>query len=73
MPGKARHRKVLGEAIRACRKARGLSQEKLAELADLHPNYVGEVERGDKTISVDALFRIATALKVKLRSLFNDV
>jgi transcriptional regulator with XRE-family HTH domain len=73
VPGKARHRKVLGESIRACRKARGLSQEKLAELADLHPNYVGEVERGDKTISVDALFRIATALKVKLRSLFNDL
>jgi XRE family transcriptional regulator, regulator of sulfur utilization len=64
---------VLGESIRAHRKTLGLSQEKLAELASLHPNYVGEVERGDKTISVDALFRIATALKVKLRSLFNDL
>jgi transcriptional regulator with XRE-family HTH domain len=73
VPGKARHRKILGESIRTCRKARGFSQEKLAELADLHPNYVGEVERGDKTISVDTLFRIATALKVKLRSLFNDL
>ena len=47
-----------------------MSQEKLAEKAELHPNYIGEVERGEKTISVDALMRIASALKISVRELF---
>jgi XRE family transcriptional regulator, regulator of sulfur utilization len=63
------HRKILGEALRSERKAAGLSQEKLAEKSDLHPNYIGEVERGEKNISVDALVQIARALKVSLTKL----
>ena len=42
------HRKVLGRTIRQHRNRRQISQEKLAELADLHHNYVGELERGEK-------------------------
>jgi len=38
------YRKVFGEAIRAYRKKAGLTQEKLGELADMHHNFVGEVE-----------------------------
>ena len=64
---------MLGEAIRTARKAVGFSQEKLAEKADLHPNYIGEVERAEKTISVDALVRVAKALKVKLAELVQDI
>ena len=64
---------MLGEAIRTARKAVGFSQEKLAEKADLHPNYIGEVERGEKTISVDALVRVAKALKVRLAALVQDI
>jgi len=52
------------------RKEAGLSQEKLAERADLHPNYIGEVERGEKTISVDALLRIAKALRCSVTTFF---
>ena len=48
------------------RKEAGFSQEKLAEKADLHPNYIGEVERGEKNISVDSLLMIACALKVSV-------
>jgi transcriptional regulator with XRE-family HTH domain len=55
------------------RKTAGLSQERLAEKADLHPNYIGEVERGEKTISVDALVRIAKALKVRVAVLVADL
>ena len=66
------HRKLLGEKIRFYRKRAKLSQEKLAELADLHSKYVSEVERGGKTISVDALFRIAKALNVSIRDLFPE-
>ena len=67
-----KHRKIIGDALRKVRKAAGLSQEKLAEKAELHPNYIGEVERGEKTISVDALMRIADALKVPITRFFPE-
>ncbi len=68
-----RHQKIIGEAIRRFRKQAGLSQEKLAEKADLHPVYVGEVERGEEAASVSALVRIAKALKVKVREFVDEV
>ena len=58
------HRKIIGEAIRLCRKDANLTQEQLAELVDLNPKYIGEVERGEKIISIEALLRIAKAVKV---------
>jgi transcriptional regulator with XRE-family HTH domain len=39
----------------------------------LHPNYIGEVERGEKTISVDALVRLAKALEVRLSDLVAEI
>ena len=54
------------------RKNAKMTQEHLSELADLNPKYVGEAERMEKTISVDALARIAAALKVRLRDLLRD-
>ena len=73
MAAKLIHRRVLGENIRTARKSAGFSQEKLAEKADLHPNYIGEVERAEKTISVDALVRIAKGLKVPVVNLVRDI
>ena len=64
-----KYRRILGEAIRTYRKRAGLSQEKLAEKAELHPVYVSAVERGAKTISMDALMRIAKALRVRMSDL----
>jgi transcriptional regulator with XRE-family HTH domain len=49
-----------GKALRKYRKARGLTQERLAELSGLHFTYVGSVERGERNISIrniDALIR----------------
>jgi transcriptional regulator with XRE-family HTH domain len=63
------HRRLLGEAIRKHRKETRFTQEYLAEKAELHPVYVGRVERGEITISIDALLRIAKALKVRVRDL----
>ena len=63
---------MLGQAIRNYRKKANMTQERLGELADLNPKYIGEVERTEKTISVDALARIAAALKVRLRDLVHD-
>jgi transcriptional regulator with XRE-family HTH domain len=63
----------LGDSIRSCRKRAGFSQETLAEKADLHPVYISTVERGAKTISMDALMRIAEALRVRLGELVRDL
>jgi len=50
-----------------------MSQEKLAEKADLHPVYLGQVERGEQTASVHALIRVAKALGVKVRDLLDEL
>lgn len=68
-----RHRKLIGEAIRAHRKGASFTQEKLAELVDLNPKYIGEIERGEKIISIEALLRIAKAIKVPIREFFREV
>jgi transcriptional regulator with XRE-family HTH domain len=66
------HRKSLAQAIRHYRRQAKLTQERLGEAANLNPKYVGEVERMEKTISLDALARIAKALKVRLEDLVRD-
>jgi len=68
-----KHRTALGETIRLYRKGQCLSQEALAEKADLHHNYVGELERGEKAATIDTLLKIAKALGVKVRDLVVDV
>jgi DNA-binding XRE family transcriptional regulator len=68
-----RHRKIIGDAVRQHRKKTGLTQEKLAELVNLNPKYLGEVERGEKIISIEALLRIAKTVKAPVRNFFRDV
>ena len=68
-----RHRRLLGEAIRNFRKQARLTQEELAEKVDLNPKYLGEVERGEKIISVEALLRVAKAVKTPVRTFFRDI
>jgi len=68
-----RHRKLIGEAIRHSRKQAGLTQEKLAETVNLNPKYIGEVERGEKIISIEALLRIARVVKTPISEFFRAV
>ncbi|HEY5233294.1 MAG TPA: helix-turn-helix transcriptional regulator [Verrucomicrobiae bacterium] len=65
------HRKKLGEAVRKYRKEAEFSQEKLAEKASLSTVFISDVERGVENISVDALARIAKAVGINLRDLFE--
>lgn len=61
----------LGAAIRAARKEKGLSQEALAELADIDRSYMGGIERGEHNLAIMNLLKIADALGVKVSSLLN--
>ena len=65
--------RVLGEAIRARRKKARLSQEQLAEKADLTRNYIGDIERAEKKITLETLAKIAKALKCRVRDLTWDI
>ena len=67
------YRAILGAEIRNQRKRSGLTQEKLAERAELHPNYLGRVERGEEHVSVASLRRIGQALSVRVRDLVADI
>jgi transcriptional regulator with XRE-family HTH domain len=61
----------VGGRIRAFRTRADLTIERLAEKADLHPNFVGEVERGNYDISVGSLLKLAKALGVRVRDLVD--
>ena len=55
---------VFGQTVRTYRLAKGLTQEQLAELADLHFGYLGALERGEKNISLLNIVSISEALQV---------
>jgi transcriptional regulator with XRE-family HTH domain len=61
--------RALGNAIREIREDRGLSQEKLAELAELHRTYISSVEQGRRNISFENIHKIAAALGVSMTEL----
>jgi transcriptional regulator with XRE-family HTH domain len=59
-----------GNNLRALRAKRGISQEDLAESADLHKNMVGLLERGRRNPSLVTITKLAKALKVKPAKFF---
>jgi transcriptional regulator with XRE-family HTH domain len=66
-------RVAFGNRIRALRETRNLSQESLAEIAQLHRTYVSSVERGQRNIGLDNIFSLADALDVPAAELFRDL
>jgi transcriptional regulator with XRE-family HTH domain len=64
---------VFGRRVRELRIERGLSQERLAELAKLHRNYVGGVERGERNLGLLNIVELAHALRVKPSELMASI
>ncbi len=65
--------KLVGQRIRNYRTQAGLSQEKLAELSSCHPNYIGQLERGEKNATIESVWKISSALNIPLSKLFEKL
>ena len=65
--------KIIGQRIRNYRTQKGLSQEKLAELAGCHPTYIGQLERGEKNATLESVEKITSAMDVSLSQLFDKL
>ncbi len=61
--------KAFGRNVRRLREAQGLSQEELAERAQVHRTYVGMVERAEKNITLRNIEKFAKALQVPITEL----
>ena len=64
--------KLLGERIRKERRRQGLTQSVLAEAADISDAFMGQIERGERCLSVDTLVRLINCLGVSADSLLAD-
>jgi transcriptional regulator with XRE-family HTH domain len=60
-----------GKKVKAIRKEKRISQENLAELADLDRTYVSDIENGKRNVSIETAFKIASALQVPLTKFFE--
>lgn len=63
--------KTLGSKIRTIRKSKKVSQEKLAELAGLHPTYISNIEQGKVNASIYSYYMVAKALDIQFHDLVN--
>ena len=66
-------KKIIGKRIAKERLNQEISQEKLAELADLSKNLIGMIERGETSVSVENTYKIALALNLTLETLFKKL
>jgi transcriptional regulator with XRE-family HTH domain len=66
-------RLAFGERVRKLRLARGFTQEGLAEEVGLHRTYIGNIERGEESVSLDNANKIAKALHVNLSELLKGL
>lgn len=62
---------AFGKRVRELRKANNWTQEKLAEISGLHPNYIGMVERGERNPSLVNIEVLAKAFGVSISEVFK--
>jgi transcriptional regulator with XRE-family HTH domain len=64
--------RILANNIRTFRKIKGLSQEALAEMCNVHRTYIGAVERGERNVTLSTLELIAKAIGVDVPGLLTE-
>lgn len=65
--------KAFGQAIRKFRTNRGISQEKFANMCNLHRTYISDIERGLRNVSLENIDKMATALSINISDIFKEV
>ncbi len=63
--------KNIGKSVREIREGQEISQEKLADLCELHRTYIGALERGENNITLFNLIRVARALNLTASEVLN--
>jgi transcriptional regulator with XRE-family HTH domain len=62
-----------GATIRRLRQEKGISQERFAVLSRIHRTYMGSIERGEKTVTIETANKIAKALDLPMSRLFIEM
>lgn len=65
--------KLIGERIRNLRKERNWTQEELAYRANIHRSHLGEIERGETSVTVESVAKIANALEITVEDIFRHL
>ena len=65
--------KELGLKIRYYRKEKQITQEALAEICNLHPTYIGQIERGEKNATIESIYRISKGLDIPISKLLENI
>jgi transcriptional regulator with XRE-family HTH domain len=64
---------LFGKKVQEIRKQNFLSQEELADKANLHRTYIGMIERAEKNITLVNIEKLANALNVSINKLFDEL
>lgn len=65
--------KIIGLNFRVERTKKSLSQEKFAELANVHTNYIGKVERGEQNLTIKKIVDLANSLEISIDKIFSNL
>lgn len=65
--------KLLGERIQQLRKEHGFSQEKLAHRANIHRSHLGKIERGEISVTIESVAKVADAFEMTLEEVFKHL
>ena len=60
---------TFGKRVREVRKSKGISQERLAEMSGIDRSYMGNIERGEKNITLKKVYEICDALEIEIQNL----